>query len=793
MYLILGLAVLTVPGCRGCRHEETTQDEQEAKERERAKLAEEKPKPDFEPAQSAIQPGEFSPTLGGRSFYKPGHWMCATLATKTNNFDFVGELDLSVTGHEGTPGGLVATPFELSSVRPIALPKGQAKTFEAAIFFPADGHKAQASYRIQAHRGGYDRLEARDLLTVMPAHQYFLVVWARDPDRYAYLRDGHRLQAVNGMEVDVPNYRVSYFLGDRRPPLPAHALFWTSIAYLIWDDVEPSILDEEQRQALIDWLHWGGQLIVSGPDSLATLSDSFLKPYLPATDGGACELSAEDLRALAQFGEGQPLQPIKPWAGRKLVPRPEASYLAGCGNLLVERRVGRGRILVSAFALANRELSRWHGIDGLMNCCLLRHLPRRFLAAKAEDFNEGTDMCWVSGDATLSRFDPEQTSRLRYFTRDAGAAHPASKVGFSTDESETPEDGAGTNNRAIAPTLADADACTKATGVAGWNDFSPVACTARNALQEAARVKVPGRMFVVWTVAIYLLVLVPLNWFIFRMLGRVEWAWAAAPLIALGGTVLVIHFAQLDIGFVRARTEIIVAELQPGCPRAHVTRYTALYSSLTTQYIFRSDKDPGAIVQPFPTVAKAADFHLTGDRTRLLYQRDDSATLSGFSVSSNATGFVHSEQMIDLGGSISLSQDSQRQLVVSNGTRFPLQDAIVVLGSDTQPGQMAALGTVAPGDRAIAELVEKENSPQESSPSELRALFAAGQQQGLAPGEARLVAWIDRELSGQTVEPDASQVVRHVLVVAHLRYAPEPDPLPDVNAPARSTPKALEQ
>ena len=34
---------------------------------------------------------------------------------------------------------------------------------------------------------------------------------------------------------------------------------------MLWDDLEPDRLSLDQRQALIDWLHWGGQLIVSGP------------------------------------------------------------------------------------------------------------------------------------------------------------------------------------------------------------------------------------------------------------------------------------------------------------------------------------------------------------------------------------------------------------------------------------------------------------------------------------------------------------------------------------------------
>ncbi len=46
----------------------------------------------------------------------------------------------------------------------------------------------------------------------------------------------------------------------------------------------------------MDWLHWGGQLMVNGPDSLDLLKGSFLEPYLPATSGGSRKISAGDLR-----------------------------------------------------------------------------------------------------------------------------------------------------------------------------------------------------------------------------------------------------------------------------------------------------------------------------------------------------------------------------------------------------------------------------------------------------------------------------------------------------------------
>ena len=71
-----------------------------------------------------------------------------------------------------------------------------------------------------------------------------------------------------------------------------------------------------------------------------------------------------------------------------------------------------------------------------------------------------------------------------------------------------------------------------------------------------------------WFLAGYLVVLVPVNWFLFRLIGRVEWAWVAAPLIAVVSALMVIRLARLDIGFARARFEVNVVEMQGQYPRA---------------------------------------------------------------------------------------------------------------------------------------------------------------------------------------------------------------------------------
>ena len=89
--------------------------------------------------------------------------------------------------------------------------------------------------------------------------------------------------------------------------------------------------------------------------------------------------------------------------------------------------------------------------------------------------------------------------------------------------------------------------------------------------------------------AIYLFILVPLNWLFFRMIRKVEYAWIAVPIIALVAAFTVVKLASLDIGFARSNTQISLLEVHADYPRAHMAEYSALYTSLSTRYTAELD------------------------------------------------------------------------------------------------------------------------------------------------------------------------------------------------------------
>lgn len=816
--------MLTMPGC-SCTPETPQQKaarEKKQAEAEQKRLEEEKARKEgFQVSRPLPQPNQEDQPL---MLVKPGHWTTATQRMKANAEDWVGETSLQVVDKSEQPIAVEQTAFALRSTRNAAVGKGQEKQIETVMYVPPQDKPLRTRSAVRERGTGYGGpIDLLPLQRLRP-HQYHFVVLAKERQRYGFVSTLYSVRAPLSAKFDLMNdamrfpfdrqFRVVAPDTETRIPLPDNPLCWTSVAYLLWDEIDPERLEPAQRQALIDWLHWGGQLIVSGPDSLDLLGDSFLDPYLPADNQGARKIDADDLQTLvAGWGvgkKGKPLKPTVEWSGIKLKARPEAEPVIDMGNLFAERRVGRGRIIVSAMQLAERDLVNWAGgFDNLFNSLVLRRPPRKF--GWQESFDDS--YVYVARPASRDATAVTANTGLRYFGRDTHADPDA--LAYQIVESNDATNGfgigfggMGMGARGNQPAVGiGADFGTRRIasassvgGIGAWNDFNAASSAARASLRTAAGVSVPDSGFVVTCLAIYLTVLVPFNWLVFKALGRVELAWLTAPLIAILGTVAVVKQAQLDIGFVRAQTEIAMLELQPQHPRGVLTRFHSFYTSLSTTYELDFD-EPTALAAPFSASGESP--LLAGQQPTLVeYQRQETAKLKGLAVSSNTTGMAHSEQMFDLGGALRLDRD--RNLLI-NETDYDIESVAVVRRPERDGrggvtlqgcwiGKLAARSSTTASFSPLswseekAVLSERREEVIEEDQLNLEQLFQlALDPNRIHPGEARLVGRVDQILPGVEVTPKASQFRGATLVLAHLSYPALPAPENDENAPVDVT------
>ncbi len=781
----ISLWLALLPGCSGCRKtnstpakKKKTTREQDLKKREELKKKKKK-KPDFQISKLRTLPSDDS-TAG--SFVKPGHIVSAAVDARANNFDFRGRFNAATVDRKGHPLFVEGTKYHVTVTRKVALPKGRTRSLVTTFFVPRttrrDAQTMFLQHSLLSDHGGQVVTLTPQITRRMPAYQYLLVVLAKTPDSYGYLK---QLESVRTPYNELLNtrgpiiyYRVLLPNLQKQVPLPSHPFAYSSLAYIVWDDVRPSRFSSAQQTALLDWLYWGGQIIVNGPHALDVMKDSFLQDYLPAQSDGAMQLGPEQFVELnkqwslrrAKTGEllGLNVLAEKPLAGTRLKVSPGGTFIPNTGRLVAERRVGRGRIVVTAFSLTSRPVVNWQSLDGFWNGCLLRRPPRRFKV----DPNGVTKPTWRDFPDRIT--DARFTTSVRFFARDVGIAN----AGEPKATSDWHLNGARPDPQS---------------GLGGWNSHSGAAEVAYATLRKAAGITVPKARFVVQVLVVYLLILVPVNWAFFRLIGHVEWAWIAAPIIAIVGALVVIRMAQLDIGFVRSRTELAIAEMQPGYSQVHLSRYLALYSSLASRYEFQFPENPYAVALPFPSPRSA-------DRVReLVFFCGRDTKLTGFQVASNSTAFVHSEEMVDLGGTVQLVHNAGQWQVV-NHTKLDLHDTGILRRTAGGRAEICALGTLKAGQLRTLRFEPSESDPpwlpewymletsdKSSNTIDMKNLFSlAARHWQLRAGDVRLIAWTDQPIQGMTIAPRASQRQTRTMVLVHLRYGSLPPPERDANS-----------
>lgn len=819
---LLMLTLASLSGCGGCKrdNEKLTREELEKRAKEQ--------KDSLEMGSLLTLPIDSQTKI---ATVKPGHWFESQQQFKSNREDMqvvaVGDLERS-----NAPVNLPGTNMINEYSRRTSLPKGQTKTVDLQFFIPDSGTKVDDPFMVPPRLMLRTQLRSWPLMTPilqspsvqganeLARSEFQLIVLSPQALSYEFLSV---LDAVywRGDDLgDAPrtrSYQVSLLKPqDGKYAFPHSMLTMTATAVLIWDDVSIDELTTDQQEAIVDWIHWGGQLIISGPSSWSRLQNSFLSPYLPATSADAAEFDTASFKEISDNWKvldvsSREITPLDilgpPVGGLKFKLADGGQWLPKTGELVAERQVGRGRVVVTGFTLREPRLTKWKYFSSFLSTGLLRRAPRMI-----SNSNEGMKIQnWAPPFASYTK-DARMHSNFRILSRDlplsitsgqddasnssAGSAVPATPNTANENiaaQSPPPANTAPLTelgmNAAKRVDSNDPEAMRWGGNGAAWNDYSGLAYQSQAALRKAAGIKLPDRWTIIYLVGGYLFFLVPVNWVVFKLLGRLEYAWIAAPILAVVGVAIVTRVARLDIGFARRTTEISLLELQGEHPRGHLTRYIALYTSLSTNYTVEFPES-GSVVLPLGDVSRV--LRRAGSSVRNLrtnYGSSAGVQLEPLTVYSNSTEMLHAEQMVALKGGISLekSEDSQ-QLKLMNATELALKSAIILRNidgeisyawlSDVEPKSLQALEF----KQASTDLwkhwdANKETASQSTSTGKVdpnESLWIGGilkdllNRTPLVPGQARLIAYTDDRPGELTIKPQEEQFDGRCVVVAHL-------------------------
>jgi hypothetical protein len=774
---------------------------------------------------------------------KAGHWVETRQQFKSNRED----LQVLAVGSVAQGSELARVPgtdMINEFTRRTSLPKGQTKNVDLQYFVPFSGQQSDPLDFNSATRRLNFRTELLNwpLLTpllstpdVKPVnelkeHEFQLAVISPHTLGYEFLKS---LDAVfwRGADLMQEERTRSYVLAyvqpeDNQYAFPHSMLTMSAIAVLLWDDVSVDNLSSDQQQAMVDWLHWGGTLVINGPSSWSRLQNSFLSPYLPANQAETVELNTEDFAELSSTwetidqvapGENEPLSIVGPAVGGlRFQLNARGDWLPGSGQLVAETSLGRGRIVVTAFPLRDPRIFRWKYFSSLFSTGLLRR-PARTIARNTQDraLEQVWDAPWQGSER-----DPRLHSNFRILSRDlpltSGSAVKAAQserasttTGAATSDATQADASQPTTGQIATRKISVSDFNTFTeqepkqsleairwgnTGAA-WNDYSGLSVQALSTLKSAAGIELPSRSTIIKLLAGYLLCLVPLNWLVFRLLGRLEYAWLAAPILALVAVGVVTRVARLDIGFARRTTEVSVLELHGSHPRGHLTQYIALYTSLSTNYAI-DFPERNSLALPMGDLSRARRRAAAESRNlRTNYGRSAGVTLEPLTVYSNSTEMLHAEQVVDLPGGLVLGQTASGKTAVKNESGLQLRGALVIHSPSTGVIEGCWLGELAQGQAAelVLEDVERtrpweqwdtepitrlrsgsEPTADSAGTKQLASLWIGGVLQELllktplVPGQMRLLAYTDDRPGNLQVTPAEDQLDARCVVVAHL-------------------------
>ncbi len=103
-------------------------------------------------------------------------------------------------------------------------------------------------------------------------------------------------------------------------------------------------------------------------------------------------------------------------------------------------------------------------------------------------------------------------------------------------------------------------------------------------LRMAFQAELPSTWFIGIYLGCYILLIVPINYFVFKKIGRLEWAWLTVPVWAIIFAVGVYYIGALRQQSSVAVNEISIIESHPSAAYAQTTSYCSIYSPVRQWY-----------------------------------------------------------------------------------------------------------------------------------------------------------------------------------------------------------------
>ncbi|MEW6238220.1 MAG: hypothetical protein AB1656_22755 [Candidatus Omnitrophota bacterium] len=190
-------------------------------------------------------------------------------------------------------------------------------------------------------------------------------------------------------------------------------------------------------------------------------------------------------------------------------------------------------------------------------------------------------------------------------------------------------------------------------------------------LKWAFQAELPSTWFIALYLGCYILLVVPINYFVFKKIGRLEWAWLTVPVWAVLFAVGVYYIGALRQQSRIAVNEIGVVETYPGASVAPSYAFSSIYSPVRQWYSLAFDhpiafpQNPNYSSMQFPAESKTS-----GDSLHILYD-ENGPNVEDFLIYHWSSRQIKTTQTAEIGQGVTanLEWDGSRVLgIITNRT-----------------------------------------------------------------------------------------------------------------------------
>ncbi|MFQ5809496.1 MAG: hypothetical protein ACE5JM_07745, partial [Armatimonadota bacterium] len=216
--------------------------------------------------------------------------------------------------------------------------------------------------------------------------------------------------------------------------------------------------------------------------------------------------------------------------------------------------------------------------------------------------------------------------------------------------------------------------------------------TLADAVQWIPQMEVPSFGLVGAFLVLYVLVLVPINYFVLKALDKREWSWVTTPVIVIVFSIGAYMIGRSVKGGKVLLTQAAVVQARPGSSTAVADDYIGIFSPSRTRYRV-------AMKDRHATIMEAVANPGAASTSRLFVLEEDTLCAPNVHIDMWAMKVFHSRGLVDLGKGIlaeaRLTPDNTIEGRITNNTPFALERCAALRG----PASIV-IGDIPAGDSA---------------------------------------------------------------------------------------------